>query len=76
MSMSETSSEPVVKQRPRGRPGPREFEMYRLRVDEGLTLEAIGERFHISKERVRQLLNINFHMPKTSSGTDSSTEGV
>jgi transcriptional regulator with XRE-family HTH domain len=32
-------------------------EMWRLRVEEGLTLRSIGERFGLSPERVRQVLN-------------------
>jgi DNA-binding CsgD family transcriptional regulator len=32
-------------------------EMRRLRLEEGLTLRAIGERFGVSPERVRQVLN-------------------
>lgn len=35
----------------------RTHEMWRLRLEEGLTLRAIGERFGISPERVRQVLN-------------------
>lgn len=32
-------------------------EMWRLRLEEGLTLRVIGERFGVSPERVRQVLN-------------------
>jgi hypothetical protein len=35
----------------------REREMFRLRTVEGLTLGAIGERFGVGPERVRQLIN-------------------
>lgn len=35
----------------------RAAEMYRLRVQEGLTLRQIGERYGVSKERVRQIVN-------------------
>lgn len=38
-------------------PGEREREMYRLRVEEGLTLRELSERFGIGPERARQLLN-------------------
>jgi transposase len=38
-------------------PGKREREMYRLRTVEGLTLRELARRFHLSPERVRQLLN-------------------
>jgi transcriptional regulator with XRE-family HTH domain len=38
-------------------PVEREREMYRLRVVEGLTLRALGERFGIGPERARQLVN-------------------
>jgi DNA-binding CsgD family transcriptional regulator len=34
-------------------------EMRRLRMEEGLTLRAIGERFGVSPERVRQVLNLH-----------------
>jgi AraC-like DNA-binding protein len=40
--------------------GEREREMFRLRAVEGLTLDQIGERFHIKRERVRQLLRLHF----------------
>jgi DNA-binding CsgD family transcriptional regulator len=46
-------------------PGDRELEMFRLRVVEGLSLEAIGERFGIKSERVRQLLNYSFGLRGT-----------
>lgn len=45
------------RQRP---PGERELEMFRLRVMEGLSLEAIAERFAIKSERVRQILSYSF----------------
>jgi len=41
-------------------PRQREREMLRLRLIEGLTLGEIGERTAVSKERVRQLLNLHF----------------
>lgn len=37
-------------------PDEREREIYRLRVEEGLTLREIGRRFGIGPERVRQLV--------------------
>lgn len=40
--------------------GGRELAMFRLRAVEGLTLEQIGARFGIKRERVRQLLNLHF----------------
>ncbi len=38
----------------------REREMFRLRAVEGQTLDQIGERFGIKRERVRQLLRLHF----------------
>ncbi len=38
----------------------RELEIFRLRVVEGLTLEAIGERVGVQSERVRQILAASF----------------
>jgi transposase len=35
--------------------------MYRLRTVEGLTLDAIGKRFGVGPERVRQLINRHIH---------------
>ncbi len=43
-------------------PTDREREMYRLRTLEGLTLPEIGERYDISAERVRQILNRTFRL--------------
>lgn len=40
--------------------GDREREMFRLRAVKGLTLNQIGERFGIKRERVRQLLRLHF----------------
>ena len=40
-----------------GEPGNRAQEMWRLRLEEGHTLRAIGDRFGVSPERVRQVLN-------------------
>lgn len=40
-----------------GEPDERAQEMWRLRLEEGLTLRSIGERFDVSPERVRQVLN-------------------
>ncbi|HEY5262004.1 MAG TPA: helix-turn-helix domain-containing protein, partial [Solirubrobacteraceae bacterium] len=40
--------------------GEREREMFRLRAVDGLTLDQIGERFGIKRERVRQLLRLHF----------------
>jgi AraC-like DNA-binding protein len=40
--------------------GERELTMFRLRAVEGLTLEQIGERLGIKRERVRQLLHLHF----------------
>jgi AraC-like DNA-binding protein/DNA-binding CsgD family transcriptional regulator len=40
--------------------GEREREMFRLRAVEGLTLDQIGERFGMKRERVRQLLRLHF----------------
>lgn len=34
----------------------RNLEIYRLRKEERMTLEAIGRRFGLSRERVRQLV--------------------
>jgi transposase len=39
----------------------REEEMYRLRTVEGLTLGAIGKRFGVGAERVRQIINHHVH---------------
>jgi DNA-binding CsgD family transcriptional regulator len=39
----------------------RQREMYRLRTVEGLTLAAIGKRFGVGPERVRQLINRHIH---------------
>jgi hypothetical protein len=43
-----------------GLPSDREREMFRLRVVEGLTLRAIGDRYGVIGERVRQLLAAYF----------------
>jgi AraC-like DNA-binding protein len=40
--------------------GEREREMFRLRAVEGWTLDRIGERFDLKRERVRQLLRLHF----------------
>lgn len=41
----------------------RAAEMYRLRVQAGLTLQQVAERYGVSKERVRQ--RVNRHLYKT-----------
>lgn len=41
--------------------GVREREMYRLHTAEGLTLVEIARRYHVSRERVRQLLREYVH---------------
>jgi DNA-binding Lrp family transcriptional regulator/DNA-binding CsgD family transcriptional regulator len=46
-------------------PTEREQEMYRLRTVEGLTLPKIGERYGVSAERVRQILNRAFRLTGT-----------
>src|SRR5579864_4170909 len=40
--------------------GEREREMFRLRAVEGWTLDRIGKRFDVKRERVRQLLHLHF----------------
>jgi transcriptional regulator with XRE-family HTH domain len=45
--------------------GDREREMFRLRVIEELSLQAIGERVGIQSERVRQILNSHFGLRGT-----------
>ena len=40
----------------------RERGMFRLRAVDGLTLDEIGERFAIKRERVRQLLHLHFQL--------------
>lgn len=47
--VSATSSVPGREQRAR--------EMLRLRTEQGLTLAAIGARFGVGRERVRQIIN-------------------
>jgi transcriptional regulator with XRE-family HTH domain len=47
----------------------REREMFRLRVIEGLSLQAIGERVGIQSERVRQILNSHFGLTGTPPAT-------
>lgn len=47
-------------------PGDRELEMFRLRIAEGLSLEAIAEQFGLKGgERVRQILNYSFGLRGT-----------
>jgi transcriptional regulator with XRE-family HTH domain len=46
-------------------PGERELEIFRLRVVEGLSLEAIAEPFGLKSERVRQILNYSFGLRGT-----------
>lgn len=41
-------------------PGEREQEMFRLRTVDGLSLAELGERFHLHRERVRQLLHLYY----------------
>jgi len=41
-------------------PSERNIEIFRLRIVEGRTLKATGEAVGISRERVRQLLNVYF----------------
>lgn len=43
-------------------PKDREYEMFRLRVVEGLTLREIAEVFSLHRERVRQLLRAHFRL--------------
>lgn len=43
-------------------PKDREYEMFRLRVVEGLTLREIAEVFGLHRERVRQLLRAHFRL--------------
>ncbi len=65
----------------------REREMFRLRAVEGLTLDEIGERFAIKRERVRQLLHLHFqldgvpaaakvHRARTRLQNDPSLQGM
>lgn len=49
--------------------GEREREIFRLRVIEGLSLQAIGERVGIQSERVRQILNSHFGLKGTPPAT-------
>ncbi len=44
------------------KPKDREYEMFRLRVVEGLTLSEIAEVFGLHRERVRQLLRAHFRL--------------
>lgn len=44
------------------KPKDREYEMFRLRVIEGLTLSEIAEMFGLHRERVRQLLRAHFRL--------------
>jgi Sigma-70, region 4/Bacterial RNA polymerase, alpha chain C terminal domain len=46
-------------------PSQRNREMLRLRIIERLTLAEIGERTGISRERVRQILNVHFGLTGT-----------
>jgi hypothetical protein len=46
-------------------PQQREHEMLRLRTVEGLTFREIGERYGVSRERVRQLLHFYFGLMGT-----------
>jgi AraC-like DNA-binding protein len=65
----------------------REREIFRLRVVEGLTLDEIGERFAVKRERVRQLLKLHFRLngvppaanvrrARTRLASDPSLEGM
>lgn len=49
--------ESYIEIRSDGEAGERMRGMWRLRLEEGLTLRVIGERFGVSPERVRQVLN-------------------
>src|ERR1035441_4092222 len=40
----------------------REREIFRLHAVEGLTLDEIGERFAVTRERVRQLLKLHLRL--------------
>ena len=54
--------------------GEREREMFRLRAVEGRTLDQIGERFDLKRERVRQLLRLHFGLdgvPPATNGRPS-----
>jgi transcriptional regulator with XRE-family HTH domain len=44
------------------KPKDREYEMFRLRVVEGLTLSEIAELFGLHRERIRQLLRTHFRL--------------
>jgi transcriptional regulator with XRE-family HTH domain len=44
------------------KPKDREYEMFRLRAVEGLTLSEIAEVFGLHRERVRQLLRAHFRL--------------
>jgi transcriptional regulator with XRE-family HTH domain len=44
------------------KPKDREYEMFRLRAVEGLTLSEIAEAFGLHRERVRQLLRAHFRL--------------
>lgn len=44
------------------KPKDREYEMFRLRAVEGLTLSEIAETFGLHRERVRQLLRAHFRL--------------
>jgi|GEM_PF-6016233 transcriptional regulator with XRE-family HTH domain len=43
-------------------PRAREYEMFRLRAVEGLTLEEIAGRYGLHRERVRQILRAHFRL--------------
>lgn len=53
--------------------GEREGEIYRLRTVEGWTLNEIAARYHIAKERVRQLLR---EYERAQHGRTSSTKAI
>lgn len=46
-------------------PDHRNREIFRLRIVEGLTLTALGERFGLNRERVRQILAVYFGLTET-----------
>jgi transcriptional regulator with XRE-family HTH domain len=50
-------------------PDDRNREIFRLRIVEGLTLKALGERFGLNPERVRQILAVYFGLAGTPPAT-------